>query len=227
MTEMIVTMAISAFLLVALFSLVSLTVRSFDRTSRMGDELETTSRVLSSLLRDLRLVSRVTFAGEDAGFVFLGTRDRLIYAYDLVHNGSSEMRVANLAGTALPGGYALKRSEATFVPSSTGIKDLAFGAPESVYAGRATVRFAYFDALADGREVLVDEWSEPAKLPAAIRVTLKGGEAGAPELSLRVPLMITAEPGCAAPETATCLSVEPEADADENVDTSDWWRYVR
>lgn len=233
LAEMIVTMAISAFLLVALLSAVSLMVRSVERTSRAGEELETTSRVLSSLFRDLSLVSRVTFAGEDAGFVFLGTGERLIYAYDRVEDGRGETRVVDLAVVASPRGFGLERREALFVPSTPGIENLAFGAPEIVHAGPSGLRFAYLDALPDGTETLADAWTQPARLPVAIRVTLGERPSGASELALRVPLLITAEPGCAAPDAAICLSGDPEADGEPDEDAAEtddplgWRRYVQ
>lgn len=227
LVEVLVTMMISAFLLVVLFSVVSLTVRSFERTSRTGEEMETTSRVLSALKRDIGLVSRVTFSGEDAGFVFTGTRDHLIYAYERVRGELGEMRVANLAVEVVQGGYALRRSEAVFVPSVGHVEELSFGAPEDIYIGPLVVRFAYFDVLADGGEALVDEWTQSTKLPTAIRITFGGAGATAPELLLRIPLLITADPGCAAPEVATCLSIEPAAKVDANDGPQDWWRYVQ
>ena len=76
------------------------------------------------------------------------------------------------------------------------------------------MRFAYFSRATSGKESLVDIWNLANEMPAAVRVAMMNPNTGRIIMSIRIPLMIDAESGCAAPSVARCSYVDNgEADA--------------
>lgn len=232
LAEALVTMAIGAFLLVALVSLVHLLTRADARTVELSRRIEAESRALDAIGRDLRPVSRTRWGGVGAPFVFAGTDRRMQFAQR--DAGIGDIRFVTLEAED---GRVL-RTDAAFPPFAVGPGDLGPGATTDLDAGASNVRFAYFQRLSGGQEALVETWTAPLDMPAAIRVALIDPETGGITKSVRIPLMVDAEPGCAAPRRGVCSYVETGVadaidDADlpiEAVDANDplgWLRYAR
>lgn len=232
LAEALVTMAIGAFVLVALVSLVQLAARTDERTKNLSQRVEMETRALEALARDLRPVLRVRWSGTDAPFVFAGNADAVRFATRDEANG--EIRLVDLR--AEPG--RVLRTSAVLPPDAAGPDGLIDGLTSGIETGSDQVRFTYIQTLTSGAEVRTDVWDAPHAMPAAVEIAFLEPRSGAPRSTLRVPLAIDAEPGCAAPRRAPCSYVETgEADlldsADlppEAVDAQDalgWARYAR
>lgn len=225
-------MAIGAFLLVALVSLVQLAVRIDARTRNLSQRIEMETRALEALARDLRPALRVRWGGTNAPFVFAGAADTVRFA--VRDEASGEIRLVDLRSEP---GHVL-RTSVPLPPDALGPDGLAGGATSEIETGSEQLRFTYVEALAGGAEALTEIWDAPLAMPSAVEVALSEHGSGAPPAVLRIPLAIDAEPGCAAPRRAMCSYAETgEADlldsADlptEGVDAQDplgWSRYVR
>lgn len=235
LAEALVTMAIGAFLLVALGSLVRMVVRADTRAAAISGEIEASGRVLNSVARDLRAAGRIRWGGQGSGFVFSGGARRVAFALREPATGSIEfVTFAAQDGVS----NALIRTTAELPPYASSASELPAGATLPVYTGRLAVRFAYFSRMRSGQEVLTDDWPLSVDMPSAVRIALVDPASNRIAVSLRVPLKIDAEPGCAAPRRAVCSYVENgEADALEEadlpreaVDANDplgWMRYAR
>lgn len=232
LAEALVTMAIGAFLLVALVSLVQLAVRIDARTRNLSQRIEMETRALEALARDLRPALRVRWGGTNAPFVFAGAADTVRFA--VRDEASGEIRLVDLRSEP---GHVL-RTSVPLPPDALGPDGLAGGATSEIETGSEQLRFTYVEALAGGAEALTEIWDAPLAMPSAVEVALSEPGSGAPPAVLRIPLAIDAEPGCAAPRRAMCSYAETgEADlldsADlptEGVDAQDplgWSRYVR
>lgn len=233
LVEVLATMTISAFILAALFSAVSLTLHTAARVDRSGQSTENVSRVMAALSREIEEIAPLRWAGPNAGFVFEGAPDRLLFARE--DRSSDEIdreRAVILQAT----GNQLLRSEAPLLPNYRTAADIAKAPAQDMLDGRFQVRFAFFSRLASGREALTDNWNNPALLPVAIRVSLSGNRGG-PIASARVQVLVSAEPGCAAPARAACSLVVPATDGEDEqpepgpkVDADDslgWERYAQ
>ncbi|WP_062010808.1 type II secretion system protein J [Aureimonas sp. AU4] len=232
LAEALVTMAIGAFLLVAMVSLLHLAVRADARTQDLASRVEAQTRALEAIGRDLRPALRVRWSGPDAPFVFAGGPDTMWFAGR--DETSGEVRLVTLH--AEPG--RVLRTSAALPSIATSPDDLAGGSRSEIETGGDLVRFSYFQALPDGEDVLLDTWTSPLAMPSAVRIAILDIRTGEPRASLRIPLMIDAEPGCAAPSRAAC-SYREAGDADvvaptdlppEAVDAADplgWARYAR
>lgn len=235
LAEALVTMAIGAFLLVALGSLVQIVIRADTRAAAVSGEIEANGRFLDAVARDLRGAGRVRWTGQGSGFVFSGGARRLAFALRDPATGSIEF-VTFEAQDGISN--VLVRTAADLPPYTRGASELPAGSALPVYAGRFAVRFAYFSRMRSGQEVLTDDWGSSVDMPSAVRVALIDPATNRIAVSLRVPLKIDAEPGCAAPRRAVCSYVQSgEADAldeadlpREAVDANDplgWLRYGR
>lgn len=232
LAEALVTMAIGAFLLVALVSLVHLLTRADARTADLSRRVEAESRALDAIGRDLRPVVRARWGGAGTPFVFAGTNRRMQFAV-------RDPAVGDIRFVTLQAGDGrVLRTDAALPPFAGGPADLGPGATSDLYAGPSNVRFAYFQRLGAGQEALTDTWTAPLDMPSAVRIALIDPATGAITSSVRFPLMVDAEPGCAAPRRGVCSYVETgEADAiddadlpPEAVEASDplgWLRYAR
>ena len=90
----------------------------------------------------------------------------------------------------------------------TGPGDLAFGPATIVYDGPMSFRFSYYDRLESGEEAVIDEWPSARRSPVAVRVAMIDPRTNAVTSSVRIPLWIDAEPGCAFPDEAYCSYVD-------------------
>jgi general secretion pathway protein J len=235
LAEALVTMAISAFLLVALISLLHLMTRADARTAELSRRTEADSRAFDTLKRDLRSVTRTRWGGAGTDFVFSGSESRIQFAVRDPDAGEIEF-VTLSAEDGIIG--RVIRTSVAFPPFVRTSAELGAGVISEIYRGRSNVRFAYFSNLAGDQESLTDGWTQPLSMPSAIRVSLIDPNTRLIESSIRIPLMIDAEAGCAAPRRGLCSYVETgEADAvdisdfaPESIDPTDalgWMRYAR
>lgn len=233
LVEALATMAISTFLLVAMASVVSLTLRASQRAERTSQDVEETSRTLAALMRDIEQVEPVRWAGAGAGFVFEGTADSLSFARKApLPDGSFESRFVSFRRAGLD----LIAQERVLPPTATGPGDLGLVSLQDVLQKRYRVQFAYFSRLDAGQEALTDSWDNDSLLPVAVRISLFDRD-GAVRGSVRIPILVDAEPGCAAPGKALCNFVPIDAAAKNDrtppasdVDADDklgWLRYLR
>ena len=207
LTEALVTMVIGAFILVALASAVQMMSRAGERSAALSRDIEATSRSLAALGRDLRSTARARWAG--GGFVFSGSARGMMFARVGEAGDLRLIRFAVEDGST----SRVTRVDAAFPPFARGLADIGPGAVSQLYAGRFAVRFAYARALGAG-EALVDAWDLPGDMPTAVRVALLDPANGDLVSVLRIPLVIDAESGCAAPEKGLCSFVEQgQADA--------------
>ncbi|MEO3386695.1 hypothetical protein [Mesorhizobium sp. CAU 1741] len=232
MVEALITMAISAMLLLGLASVTSLTFRALERATTVTGALESQSRVLAALARDIQGAARISFSGEDAPLIFSGTPGDLIYAETLTRAGERpDMRVVRLQVRLDGSNAVLSRSEAPLLPSARGVEELRFAQPEALFIGRALPRFAYVDASAGG-EAIRDGWSDGAAMPDAVLVSFASEEN---TTSLRIPLRVNAEPACAISGSRFCTLApvqvaSPDSNAAEPIDPDDplgWMRYAQ
>jgi general secretion pathway protein J len=186
--------------------------RQADLTAQRTERLDVADRGLAAIARDLEAATRARWGGPGRrGFVFTGSPGRVLFALDRPDADRLSRAVLLQSGETERGGSVL-RAEAALSPLDRDATALAFGPAHSLYAGPAQVRFAYVAAAsAGGPEILLDDWTISDALPVAVRVAFTDPASGALLSSLRVPLRIEAEPGCAAPRKAFCSRVDDRA----------------
>ena len=214
LVEALATMAIGAIILVTVGSLMGLMSRQADRTAERTERLDVAGQGLASLARDIGSIARARWAGPGRrNFVFAGLPDRMLFALDRTDGERTPRTFAILLqGTATEAGSAVLRAEAPLSPLDRDEAALDFAPAHAVYAGLAPVRFAYVVApSAGGPELLVDAWPAGETLPIAVRVAFVDPASGEILSSLRVPLKIEAEPGCAMPKKAFCSRIDPRS----------------
>lgn len=135
-------------------------------------------------------------------FVFSGTPDRLIFALSpLQANG---LRADVLVIWQIdPSGAAL-RAEGELTAAALGAADVKLGPVARVAPGPERLRFAYIGPVEGGGEVITDAWTETARMPAAVRIDRLDPKSLAVVGSVRVPIELNGEPGCADPSKAFC-----------------------
>ncbi|TCP80122.1 hypothetical protein C8J31_11758 [Rhizobium sp. PP-CC-2G-626] len=236
LVEALTAMAIGALLLVALGSLVSLVLRASDRTASTSQQIEETSRIFSTLIGRIETMTPQRWAGAGAGFVFEGTETALVFArFPKASEAGTGSRLVILTSD----GPNLREEERSLPPNATDIKAVMDRetATTALLQQGYTVRFAYFSRLPNGKEALTDRWSGRRAMPVAIRIALADAR-GKLHGSVRVPIRVDAEPGCAAPGQGTCSLVPDDPSTPENaspagaapIDPDDgrgWERYVR
>jgi type II secretory pathway component PulJ len=232
LVETLATMAISAFTLVALLSVASLAMRASQRENSRSQEIESATRVMSSLAREIEQIAPVRWAGAGGAFVFNGSDRSLSFSREA---GMPNGGIGHQAVFLRADGNHLYQSEATLLPGNRNFGELVASDPQDLLQGRLQVRFAYFSRLDNGDEALTDTWAEAGQLPAAVRVSLASGD-GVVFAARRVQIFVDAEPGCAAPGAACSLAKqlrsedEPEPSAEKTVDADDqlgWERYAK
>jgi len=218
LVEALATMAIGAVILVGLSTLVGLMLRTADKAAAQAQGLEQTDRTVAALTREIQALTRARWSGaEPRSFIFVGEPDRIMFARSASKAGASRAgavpstAVVTIQGSGANAGGRLLYAEAPLAPGSASLADLRFGPVRDLHEGAIAVRFAYFGRAGDaGGEVLVDAWPLSAALPTAVRIGIVDPATGSLLRSLRVPVLIEAEPGCAAPETAFCSRADPK-----------------
>lgn len=207
LVEALATLAISAAILAGLASVMGLMLRQADLAATRTDRLEREGRSLDALSRDIRAILRVRWAGlPPRSYVFRGEPDRIVLAR--ARRGESGLRdtvAVILQSTDHEGGGRILRSEARLPPGATAIEQLRFDEPRTLYDGRSLIRFAYVGRGENGGpETLTDAWPVAGTLPVAVRIALVDPVTDALLSTLRVPILVEAEPGCANPGKAFC-----------------------
>ncbi len=233
LAEALVTMAISAFLLFALVSLVHLVTRADARAVDLSRRTEAETRALDAVGRDVQPALRLRWGGAGTAFVFAGTADFLQFA--VRDPDSGDIRMVTLKSEGQGG---LIRTSALFPPYARGPQDLVVNEQRVIDTGSSELRFAYFQMVGRDQEVLTDSWTKPLEMPSALRISLIDPFTQAIQSAVRIPFMIDAETGCASPRRGLCSYVETgEADVldsndlpPEAVEPNDplgWMRYAR
>ena len=207
-------MAIGAIILVAVGSLLGLMSRQADRTAERTERLDVAGHALAALARDIGSIARARWGGPGRrNFVFAGLPDRMLFSLDRTDaDRTSQSLAILLQGIETKDGSTVLRAEAPLSPIDRDEAALDFAPTHTIYAGTASVRFAYVMAPgAGGPELVVDAWPAGEMLPIAVRVAFTDPASGEILSSLRVPLRIEAEPGCAAPRKAFCSRIDPRS----------------
>ncbi|WP_238245726.1 PulJ/GspJ family protein [Methylobacterium iners] len=207
-------MAIGAVILVGVGSLLGLMSRQADLTAQQTDRVDAATRGLAAMSRDLETVARARWAGPGPrGFVFTGSPNRVLLALDrLDADRLGQTAAVLLQSSETRDGGSVFRAEAPLSPLDRDASTLDFGPARSLYAGPARVRFAYVGAVsAGGPELVLDDWPISDAMPVAVRIAFTDPASGSTLSSLRVPLRIEAEPGCAVPRKAFCSRVDDQA----------------
>lgn len=209
LVEALATMAIGAVILVGLSTLVGLMLRTADRAAAGAHGLEQTDRTVAALTREIGSLARARWSGpEPRAFIFVGEPDRIMFARTASKAGAPATAAVVTVQSA---GARLLYAEAPLAPGAASLADLRFGLVRDMHDGGIAVRFAYYGRAGEGGgEVLADAWPAGAMLPTAVRIGIVDAGTGRVLRSLRVPVLIEAEPGCAAPETAFCSRADPK-----------------
>lgn len=200
--EALATLALSALVIAGLLSLSAVFVRSSDRSAARVERLETGPRTIAAIARDIRALVRLRWAGGGDRFVFLGLPDRIVFAIAPVQ--ANGLRAPLVVAYQVPETGVALRAEAPLPAGATTVSDLSFAPARRLSVGAATLRFAYVDRPPAGGEIITDSWDKPDALPFAVRIDRVDPADGRIEASLRAPVVVDAEPGCAAPETNFC-----------------------
>lgn len=144
-------------------------------------------------------------------FVFSGTPDRLLFA--LAPDQASGLRAPVLVAYQVDPSGATLRAEGAVPATATGPSDVKLGPVLRIDPGPERLRFAFVDRQPNGGEVIVDAWAEPKRMPAAVRIDRTDPRTGVVLGSVRVPLVIDGEPGCADPDKGFCSRVERKGQA--------------
>jgi len=205
-------------ILAGLASVLGLLVRTADRVAVRVQDLETTGRTVAALQRDIRLMSRARWSGAARrSFVFAGEPDRIMFVRPIPQESGFRAATVVLIQSVDQGrGARLLRTEAALPPGAASLQELRFGPARALHEGRAVIRFAYFArAGTAGGEILVDSWPADTALPSAVRIGVVDPATGALLSSQRVPILVEAEPGCAAPTVAFCSRADPRKPSED------------
>ncbi len=216
--EALATFAISALILAGLASLLGVMLRAADRAADRVQDLETTARAVAALRRDIQLLARARWSGAaPRSFVFAGEPEKIMFAQSVPQgSGFRTATVVVIQSVGIDAGGRLLRTEAALTPGAASLRELHFSPARNLQEGRSTVRFAYFArAREGGSEVLVDHWPSAVQLPAAVRIGIVDPATGGLLSSVRVPIRVDAEAGCAAPDIAFCSRADPKKSEDK------------
>lgn len=148
-------------------------------------------------------------------FVFSGAPDRVTFA--LTPRQDSGLRAPVFVAYQVEDTGAILRAEAPLRFDAMGPAGVELGPVARIDPGPERLRFAYVLRDPAGGETILDAWSDPMKMPAAIRIDRFDAATGRPVGSLRVPLLIDAEPGCAG-QRGQCSRVEVSAQGQDASD---------
>lgn len=135
-------------------------------------------------------------------FVFSGTPDRLLFA--LAPEQADGLRADVIVAWQLDESGAALRAEAPLPGRALGPEDVTLGPVARVAPGPERLRFAFVSRSETGEEIITDAWSETSRMPAAVRIDRLDPGSLAVIGSLRVPIELDGEPGCADPAKGFC-----------------------
>lgn len=211
LVEALATLAISAAILLGLASVLGLVLRATDQVATRAEELETTTRAIAAVKRDLQSVTRGRWAGAArTSFIFSGASDKIMFTRGVrdARGVTSEAAVVIQSVATIEGGRLL-RAAAPLLPGTASVQQLEFGAPRNIYEGRYLIRLAYFAPAGEGSGDALDAWLSDRMLPSAVRIGVVDPATGKLVSSLRIPIMMEAEAGCAAPDVGFCSHIDP------------------
>lgn len=139
-------------------------------------------------------------------FVFSGTPERVLFA--LTPEQANGLRAPVMVAYQVDAAGAVLRAEGAIRPDAKGPNDVRLGPVARVEPGPERLRFAYVDKDPNGGEMVVDAWTDQRRMPAAVRIDRSDAATGAPLGSLRVPILLSGEPGCVDPEQGFCSRAE-------------------
>ncbi|MFC3692459.1 hypothetical protein [Chenggangzhangella methanolivorans] len=142
----------------------------------------------------------------DRNFVFSGTPERVLFA--LTPELATGLRAPVLVVYQVDASGAVLRAEGAIGPEAKGPDAVRLGPVARVAPGPERIRFAYVDKDQNGEEVILDAWTDRRRMPAAVRIDRSDIATGRPLGSLRVPILLSGEPGCADPEKRFCSRVD-------------------
>jgi general secretion pathway protein J len=218
LVETLATLAISAAVLAGLASALGLVLRTGDRAAARVEEMERSGRAVAAMARDIRHLARLRWSGAARrSFVFSGEPDRILFArWTRDADGFPAAEVVVLQSLATDAGGRLLKATAPLPTGAAILSDLRVGPAEEVYSGPSLIRLAYVARPENGgAEILVDAWPSATALPVAVRIGILDPATGRLASSVRVPVLVEAEPGCAAPKTAFCSRVDPSKPSGE------------
>lgn len=216
LVEALATLAISGGILLGLASVLGLVLRATSQVAARAEELETTGRAVAALDRDIRAMTRARWAGTArASFIFSGAPDKIMFTRAAGQGaGARGPSAVVIQSVGTDAGGRLLRAEAPVLPGAGAIPDLQFGAVRNVYEGRNIIRLAYFARPGEGPEGPLDSWPSDVALPAAVRIGVVDTATGKLVSSVRVPVMMEAEAGCAPPGVGFCSHADPKRGAE-------------
>lgn len=135
-------------------------------------------------------------------FVFSGTPERLTFALSpLQANG---LRADVLVIWQIESSGAALRAEGELLATALGAADVKLGPVARVAPGPERLRFAFVGPVESGGEVVTDSWTDAARMPAAVRIDRLDPQSLQVVGSVRIPIELDGEPGCADPVKAFC-----------------------
>lgn len=198
LVELLASMSVLAVILVVLGTIISATVRASERANAMSNEMEEVTRVVDAFSREVASLSPQRWAGHDAGYVFQGEPDRVAFVSARVSDLGQELKRVVLLGTK----NGIFSEERLLPPHVMDVRELPAVAISARLSARFRVKFAYFEKLANGSEMLIDTWSDKSKMPSAIRITLSDGSSTM--RNVRLPIYVSEPPRCGEQEDAAC-----------------------
>ena len=138
----------------------------------------------------------------ERNFVFSGTPERVMFA--LAPEQANGLRAPVFVIYQIDAAGAVLRAEGAIRADAKGAGEVRLGPVARVEPGPERLRFAYVDKDPNGGETIVDAWTDQRRMPAAVRIDRTDPATGAPLASLRVPILLSAEPGCADPQQGFC-----------------------
>ena len=138
----------------------------------------------------------------ERNFVFSGTPERVMFA--LAPEQANGLRAPVFVIYQIDAAGAVLRAEGAIRADAKGAGEVQLGPVARVEPGPERLRFAYVDKDPNGGETIVDAWTDQRRMPAAVRIDRTDPATGAPLASLRVPILLSAEPGCADPQQGFC-----------------------
>lgn len=201
LAETLITLALSALVLVGLTASTAVLLRATDRSVARVGAADDIGRTLFALTRDLASLKRARWSGlEPQGFVFRGGPNSLFFAQELpAAAGGRELRAVSLREIATGRGTALVRADAALPPTAAGWGDLRFDASRPLPTGAARLRFRYLAerGVDEPAPRPIDAWPSGSSLPEAVLVDVVDAVTTRLVFTDRIALRADGDIGCA------------------------------
>lgn len=209
--EVLTALALGALIVLTLAVALGLVTRAWERAAAQAETLETVERGLAALGRDLATLRRIRRDGADGGFLFLGTPTAVgLVSRRLPPSPQAGDRLVLVEALEEDGTGRLLRRDAPLGAGAAGFDGAPFANPVALIAGPWRFRFAYADGSGAARRWLA-AWSEPDRLPDAIRLDILDPTDGAARLPPLVVALRVAPVRCvSADEHPSCRRGETD-----------------